>query len=110
MAVGGVRSRYVCDSVCCLMLRVAVFYVVCVNVLAFVVYGYDKCCARLSRRRVSERCLFLLALIGGAAGAWMSMCLFRHKTCHWRFVVFVPLLLLLQVFLGVWVYEWLCGV
>lgn len=78
----------------------AVGYVVCINVVAFAVYAYDKYCARKSRRRISEATLLLLAAVGGAAGAWLSMLLFRHKTRHLKFTVLVPLLLLLQVLLA----------
>ena len=49
--------------------------------------GLDKRCARTGRRRIPERRLFALALLGGAAGGLLGMYAFRHKTRHWYFVL-----------------------
>ncbi len=49
------------------------------NLLAFVVYGYDKHQARVDGGRIPERVLLGLALIGGL-GAYAACELFRHKT------------------------------
>ena len=43
-----------------------------------------------------------LALIGGAAGGWLGMYAFRHKTKHWKFILGFPLIALVQ--LGLCVY------
>ena len=43
-----------------------------------------------------------LALLGGAAGCWAGMYLFRHKTRHWYFAAGMPLILACQVALAVW--------
>ena len=67
------------------------------SLCAFIAYGIDKVKAKRGSRRISERSLLLLALVGGAAGAMLGMLLFRHKTRHMKFVICVPLLLVLQV-------------
>ena len=77
-------------------------YLAAVNVIAFAVYGADKRRAKKERRRVPEKTLFLLALIGGSVGAWAGMYTFRHKTRHWYFVWGIPAILLAQIVLGVW--------
>ena len=77
-------------------------YLAAVNVIAFVVYGADKRRAKKEHRRVPEKTLFLLALIGGSVGAWAGMYTFRHKTRHWYFVWGIPAILLAQVVLAVW--------
>lgn len=46
---------------------------------AFLLYGYDKLCAINDMRRVPERYLFGVSLLGGAAGGLMAMVIFRHK-------------------------------
>lgn len=70
----------------------------------FIVMGADKRRARKGARRVPEKRLFLLALLGGAAGGWLGMCVFRHKTRHWYFRFGFPLIALVQ--LAGLVYLW----
>lgn len=62
------------------------------SLAAFGAMGLDKRAACRSRRRVPERRLFLLAALGGAAGGWAGMYVFRHKTRHWYFVAGMPAL------------------
>jgi len=50
------------------------------NAATVLVYGYDKAIAGGKRRRVPERTLLVLALLGGSPGALLAMGLFRHKT------------------------------
>jgi len=50
------------------------------NVATMLVYGYDKAIAGGPRRRIPERTLLALALLGGSPGALLAMGLFRHKT------------------------------
>ena len=77
-------------------------YLALVNLIAFAVYGADKRRAKKERRRVPEKTLFLLALIGGSVGAWAGMYTFRHKTRHWYFVWGIPAILAVQIALAVW--------
>ena len=77
-------------------------YFAVVNLLAFALFGIDKRMAKKDHDRVSESKLFLLSILGGALGAWGGMYYFRHKTKHWNFVIFIPLILLVQVGLGIY--------
>ena len=74
-------------------------YLVLINLAAFILYGADKKRARKKEWRISEKTLFLAAIIGGSAGALAGMYFFRHKTKHWYFRIGIPLILLLQVLL-----------
>lgn len=49
------------------------------NLLAFVVYGFDKRQAQGGGWRVSEGALIMLAILGGV-GAWIGCEIHRHKT------------------------------
>jgi len=73
-----------------------------INVITFVAYGMDKMKANMRRRRTPEAVLIMLAVIGGALGAWIGMWAFNHKTRHKKFTLGVPLILLIQVALVVW--------
>ena len=80
------------------------WYLAAVNLVTFTVYGVDKAKARRGAWRVPEKTLFLLPLLGGSVGALLGLLVFRHKTKHWYFVWGIPLILLAQIALAVWVY------
>lgn len=76
-----------------------------VNFIAFVLMGLDKRRARREQWRISEKTLFLPAVLGGSLGAIAGMRLFHHKTKHWYFRYGLPALLALQVLLGLFLWE-----
>lgn len=71
-------------------------YIIAINVVAFLVFGYDKNQAVKKRWRVPEKTLFLLAIAGGSIGAWIGMQTFRHKTKHISFQMGIPLIFAVQ--------------
>lgn len=90
-----------------MVVRAILLFLVVMNLGAFTVYGVDKKIAQhnargVPLRRVSEKALFLWALLGGAAGAWLGMKVWRHKTRHWYFVWGIPALLVIQLGIAVW--------
>ncbi len=50
------------------------------SVATYAVYALDKSAARRKRRRVPERTLHLLALLGGWPGALLAQQRLRHKS------------------------------
>ncbi|MGR2751999.1 DUF1294 domain-containing protein [Agromyces arachidis] len=50
------------------------------SLLSFIAYGIDKAAAGREARRVPERTLLLLDVLGGWPGALAAQQLFRHKT------------------------------
>lgn len=44
-----------------------------------------------------EKTLFIIAFLGGAAGSVLGMRIFKHKTKHMKFVILMPLCLVLQI-------------
>ena len=75
-----------------------------INLVTFAVYGIDKAKAKRGAWRVPEKTLFLLPLLGGSLGALLGMKVFRHKTKHWYFVWGIPLILVAQIALAIWLY------
>ena len=61
---------------------VLVAYVLGLGLSTFLIYGYDKLRAVRGGRRVPESALLTLAVVGGAAGGWAGMLVWRHKTRH----------------------------
>ncbi len=79
------------------MKQILLTYFIVVNVIAFIMYGVDKWKAKNHKYRIPEKTLIGIAGIGGSIGAWSGMQAFRHKTKHTKFVVGVPVILILQV-------------
>ena len=77
-------------------------YLLFINILAFALMGIDKKRARQNAWRISEKALFLSALLGGSIGSILGMQVFRHKTKHWYFQLGMPLILILQLALCVY--------
>lgn len=67
------------------------------SLISFFLMRHDKQCAIRQVRRVPERTLFLTAILFGATGGTAAMFIFRHKTKHWYFRLFFPLLMIAQI-------------
>lgn len=83
-------------------MKLFAIYLVVMNVLGVAVMWSDKRRARLHRWRIPEKVLFGMSLLGGSAGTWAGMYLFRHKTKHWYFVVGMPIILVCQAALAIY--------
>ncbi|PWI58388.1 DUF1294 domain-containing protein [Sulfoacidibacillus thermotolerans] len=71
-------------------------YLCIVNIWAFWLMRTDKKRSKQRRkRRIRERTLLVLAIVGGGLGTWLAMRLFRHKTKHFSFQLIAPLSTLL---------------
>ena len=77
-------------------------YLLAVNIATFLLYGIDKYKAKKGRWRISEATLLLIAVIGGSIGAWTGMRLWHHKTMHKKFKYGIPVIIIMQVALAVY--------
>ena len=80
-------------------------YLVVMTIVGLVIMKADKVKASKQKWRVKESTLFLISLLGGSLGTWLGMYLFRHKTKHWYFVVFMPLILIGHIALLVFLFS-----
>jgi len=55
-------------------------YLLAINLLAMLVFWWDKRASVLRKRRVPERVMLLIVALGGTIGAWRAMSFYRHKT------------------------------
>ena len=81
-----------------------VCYLLVMNLVTFLVFGLDKWKAKRKAkneavRRVPEKTLVLLSILGGSLGALLGMKAFHHKTLHKSFRYGIPTILMLQVLL-----------
>ncbi len=80
-------------------MSIVVVILVILNAISFGLMAYDKHCARTGHWRIPEKVLFIATACFGGLGGVLGMVLCRHKTRHWYFRVFFPLLLAVQVLL-----------
>lgn len=72
-------------------------YLAVVSVISIVVCIYDKIAAKHAKRhRTREATLLLLSAFGGSVAMLATMLLIRHKTKHVKFMLGIPLILILQ--------------
>ena len=83
-------------------LKNILIYFFVMNIITFLLMGYDKHEAKVNQWRISEKALFLFCLFGGSIGGICGMYAFRHKTQKWYFKIGFLLILIIQI--GVIIY------
>lgn len=76
-------------------------YLIIINIVAFMLMGFDKRRAKRHAWRIPEKTLFGSALLGGSIGAIAGMQVFRHKTKHLSFQIGMPAILIVQIVIAV---------
>lgn len=71
-------------------------WLVIISVVAVIVTVYDKIAAKATVRRISEKSLMLIGLSGGALAMLITMLVIRHKTRHIKFMLGLPIEILLH--------------
>jgi len=75
-------------------------YLLGINIISFVLYGYDKLLATRSSKkvtRISEKMLLLTTLLGGTVCSLISMFIFRHKIKKPSFMIKFSIVVIIQV-------------
>jgi len=75
------------------------YYIIFINILGFLLMGWDKYSAIKEKWRISENTLLSIALIGGGIGSFLGMFLFHHKTKKKRFLIGIPLCILINIYI-----------
>ena len=83
-------------------LKYLALYLLFINVISVILCIADKTMAKTGGWRVSEKTLFIVSAIGGSVGMYSTMNLIRHKTKHKRFMVGLPIIILAQAVLLIW--------
>jgi len=78
------------------MSKITIYFII-INIITFIVYGYDKYCSIKNKWRISEYHLLSLGLIGGGIGSLLGMILFRHKTKKIRFKILIPIFIIISI-------------
>ena len=78
-------------------------YLAVISMISVIVTAVDKRYSRQPRHpRVPEATLLLYAAFGGSVAMLITMLLIRHKTRHIKFMLGLPLIILFQAVMAVW--------
>ena len=73
-------------------------YLLIISVVAFAVTLYDKWAAvKRPQKRTRESTLLLLSALGGSMAMLLTMLGIRHKTKHLKFMIGIPIIIVLQI-------------
>jgi len=84
------------------MIQLILLYLLIINAMGFALMLVDKGYAKKNLRRIPEATLMTAAALGGSLGCLIGMYTFRHKTKHLKFTLGIPLILIAQLALAVW--------
>ena len=71
-------------------------YLIIISIIGFILPPVDKSKARKNKWRIRERTLFIVSALGGSVAMYISMRIFHHKTKHKRFMIGIPVIIILQ--------------
>lgn len=86
------------------MIKLTLLYLFIINAVGFLLMLVDKLKAQKNLWRIPESTLLTAAALGGSVGCLIGMYTVRHKTKHLKFVLGVPLILIAQIALAVWLF------
>ena len=79
-------------------LKLFIAYIAIISLVSIIVCIYDKKISKKNRveLRVPERNLLILSALGGSVAMFVTMLLIRHKTKHVKFMLGIPVIIILQ--------------
>ena len=79
-------------------LLIVLIYLGIMSVISIVICTYDKLFSKFNnvKLRVPEKVLMMLAFLGGSLAMYLCMQLIRHKTKHIKFMLGIPIFILLH--------------
>ena len=77
---------------------IALAYIAIISLISIIVCVYDKGISKKNRveLRIPEAVLLLLSALGGSVAMFVTMLLVRHKTKHVKFMLGIPLIMIVQ--------------
>lgn len=82
-----------------------IIYLLIVNIVTFLSMGIDKYKAKKGKRRIQEKTLLTLVVLGGGIGGIAGMYVFRHKTQKPRFFIGFPLIMIMQILIVIVIFT-----
>lgn len=75
-------------------------WLILISLISIIVTVSDKVRAKRGANRVPEATLIFLSMLGGSFAMLITMLIIRHKTKHPKFMVGIPVIILLQAVAG----------
>ena len=83
--------------------KIAIIWLIFINVHGFVLMRRDKRFARSEQGfRIPTATFVLVSVLGGSVGVLLAMLILRHKLDQKVFQIVIPIILVLEVALGVY--------
>lgn len=82
-----------------------IYYLISINVLALILFWFDKWMGHSGGWRIPELVLWGSAALGGSVGSVMGMMWFRHKTKKLSFQLVVAVIILLQAAVVAYLFQ-----
>ena len=80
-----------------MIVKICLGYLAVISLISIVVCIYDKIASKKAKRhRTREATLLGLSALGGSVAMFITMLLIRHKTRHAKFMVGIPVIIILQ--------------
>lgn len=85
-----------------MFLKILIGYLIAISIVSVVVCIYDKFASKhLQKHRTREASLLILSALGGSVAMLLTMLIIRHKTKHVKFMLGIPLIIILQAALAI---------
>lgn len=87
-----------------MMYKYILIYFSLINLTGVLINCIDKIKAKHNKWRIRESTLWIIGIIGGATGTYITMKAVRHKTKHRSFMIGMPILMVIQLALLIFLY------
>lgn len=81
------------------ILLIYISVLIIMSIITFIMFGIDKLKAKHNKRRIKEKTLLELTILGGGIGSLIGRIIFRHKTNKIYFTIVIFLSIISQIFL-----------
>ena len=81
-----------------MLLKILFAHLAVISVISIIVCIWDKKISKKNKveLRIPEAVLLLLSALGGSVAMFITMLLMRHKTKHVKFMLGIPVIMILQ--------------
>ena len=84
-------------------LKIFIAYLIVISIISIIVCIWDKKISKKNKveLRIPEKVLLILSALGGSVAMLITMLLTRHKTKHVKFMLGIPIIIIVQIAIAV---------